>query len=235
MSSGVVHPLVGLLRHGDSRVISSALKTLGNFVSGDDIQTQVSHRLRILLFSSSCIGWIRRCRATAAWLFRRSFFSSFCECWEHGNSRNQKIDLNDVRSLLGEKRRKSKQRVAYVCCYPCFLLHFCFFISRPPPLFTLSNLVFFVHFLSQAVLGAGVLPHLDVLLTHEKKAIRKVGRIVNVFHRVEIKVHHRKGMARVASGLSRRAGVCWMKSRTFIRYYTPLAKTTQYHTRVLLF
>ncbi|CAN0061761.1 unnamed protein product [Sphacelaria rigidula] len=41
MSSGVVHPLVGLLRHDDWRVVSPALKTLGNFVSGTDNQTQV--------------------------------------------------------------------------------------------------------------------------------------------------------------------------------------------------
>lgn len=41
MSSGVVHPLVGLLRHDDSNVVTPALRTLGNFVTGDDMQTQV--------------------------------------------------------------------------------------------------------------------------------------------------------------------------------------------------
>lgn len=41
MSSGVVAPLVGLLQHDDSNVVTPALRTLGNFVTGDDVQTQV--------------------------------------------------------------------------------------------------------------------------------------------------------------------------------------------------
>lgn len=41
MSSGVVPPLVGLLQHNDSNVVTPALRTLGNFVTGDDVQTQV--------------------------------------------------------------------------------------------------------------------------------------------------------------------------------------------------
>lgn len=41
MSAGVVGPLVNLLQHGDSNVVTPALRTLGNFVTGDDVQTQV--------------------------------------------------------------------------------------------------------------------------------------------------------------------------------------------------
>lgn len=41
MSAGVVAPLVGLLQHEDSNVVTPALRTLGNFVTGDDAQTQV--------------------------------------------------------------------------------------------------------------------------------------------------------------------------------------------------
>lgn len=41
MSTGVVQPLVGLLQNADSNIITPALRTLGNFVTGDDVQTQV--------------------------------------------------------------------------------------------------------------------------------------------------------------------------------------------------
>lgn len=42
MSARVVGLLVALLRHEDSNVVTPALRTLGNFVTGDDVQTQVS-------------------------------------------------------------------------------------------------------------------------------------------------------------------------------------------------
>lgn len=48
MSAGVVGRLVALLEHNDSNVVTPALRTLGNFVTGNDIQTQVG------LFFSGC-------------------------------------------------------------------------------------------------------------------------------------------------------------------------------------
>lgn len=41
MSAGVVFQLIVLLEHEDSNVVTPALRTLGNFVTGDDLQTQV--------------------------------------------------------------------------------------------------------------------------------------------------------------------------------------------------
>ncbi|CAM9615020.1 unnamed protein product [Ectocarpus fasciculatus] len=42
ISSGVAGPLTALLQHGDSNVVTPALRTLGNFVTGSDAQTQQS-------------------------------------------------------------------------------------------------------------------------------------------------------------------------------------------------
>lgn len=42
MSSGVMEQLNSLLRHENCNVITPALRTLGNFVTGDDCQTQVA-------------------------------------------------------------------------------------------------------------------------------------------------------------------------------------------------
>lgn len=41
VEAGVTGPLVQLLQHSDSNVVTPALRTLGNFVTGDDLQTQV--------------------------------------------------------------------------------------------------------------------------------------------------------------------------------------------------
>ena len=41
VEAGVTGPLITLLQHGDSNVVTPALRTLGNFVTGDDVQTQV--------------------------------------------------------------------------------------------------------------------------------------------------------------------------------------------------
>lgn len=50
MSSGVMEQLNGLLRHEDCNVITPALRTLGNFVTGDDCQTQVGSGKQKVLF-----------------------------------------------------------------------------------------------------------------------------------------------------------------------------------------
>ena len=66
MSSGVVHPLVGLLRHDDSNVVTPALRTLGNFVTGDDIQTQVCPLHSCACVLSPCCVLIHGYRAGSA-------------------------------------------------------------------------------------------------------------------------------------------------------------------------
>lgn len=51
VEAGVAGPLIGLLAHGDSNVVTPALRTLGNFVTGDDLQTQV----RVFLVDSPVV------------------------------------------------------------------------------------------------------------------------------------------------------------------------------------
>ncbi|MCJ8750436.1 hypothetical protein PDJAM_G00265640, partial [Pangasius djambal] len=57
IDSGVCRRLVELLMHGDYKVVSPALRAVGNIVTGDDIQTQVHKRVShlVLLFLSSWI------------------------------------------------------------------------------------------------------------------------------------------------------------------------------------
>lgn len=51
VEAGVVGPLIQLLQHADSNVVTPALRTLGNFVTGDDLQTQVRSKTAIFLTS----------------------------------------------------------------------------------------------------------------------------------------------------------------------------------------
>lgn len=45
IDAGVSRRLVELLMHSQANVVSAALRAVGNIVTGDDAQTQVSYRL----------------------------------------------------------------------------------------------------------------------------------------------------------------------------------------------